>query len=417
MTSTAAVILAGGRGTRSADPTVAKLAQDIGGRTLLDWHMDLLQDSPISEVLIVAGHLGDQVDAIAHHYDGTHPTLQVIHEEEQRGTVTALSLAAQHTNADRFLVILGDILMRFPVDHFLETWANSGKNVAVAVHPSTHPEDSDAAVPVEGGLVIVRSKREAREDLPNSSSAGLFALTREGLRHYQDCTDLGSDVLPAAAADRDLLAYVSSHYFKDSGTPARLEAARADLASGMFTRRGSLELRPALFLDRDGVINPDLPEVYRPDDFGLVIGVAQRIAHANRLGIPVIVVTNQPGLAKGLMTTEAHRAVRARMDALLAAEGAFVDDYDFCPHHPESGFAGEVPELKVACECRKPAPGMLLRMAEHHGLDPAKSVMVGDTDRDQGAAETAGVRFVRVDPVSGVGPCEAIDRAIEVLTC
>ena len=328
-----------------------------------------------------------------------------------------MRLAAQHDDADAFLVILGDILMSFSVDHFLAAWQASGRSVAVAVHPSTHPEDSDAVVPLDDGTVLVRSKHERPDGLPNSSSAGLFAITRAGLARFGHLRDFGSDVLAAAANEDDLYAYVSSHYFKDTGTPRRLEAARADVDGGAFRRRGSLAPRPALFLDRDGVINPALPEVYAAEDFALIPGVAERICRANRLGLPVIVVTNQPGIAKGFMTFDEHRAIRARMDALLGATGAFMDDYSFCPHHPESGFPGEVPELKTACDCRKPEPGLLLRMASWHGLDLAGSVMVGDTERDQGAAAAAGVRYVGVDPTGPVGPCEAIDEAIEVLTC
>lgn len=418
MTDTAiAVILAGGKGTRSADPTTAKLAQTLGGRTLLDWHLQLLHGSAIADVVIVAGHLGDQIDAIAQTVTVARPRLRILHEEKQQGTVAALRLAAGHTDADRFLVILGDILMSLDIDAFLQAWRSSERNVAVVVHPSTHPEDSDAAVPLEDGSVIVRSKRESKAGLPNSSSAGLFAITREGLRRYGGQRDVGSDVLPAAAASHDLFAYVSSHYLKDTGTPDRLEAARADIETGVFDRRGDTRPRPALFLDRDGVVNPAEPEFYMPDEYVLNPGVAHCISRANRLGIPVVIVTNQPGIAKGFMTIERHRGIRARMDALLAAEGAFVDDYAYCPHHPESGFEGEVAELKVPCSCRKPEPGLLTGMAARHGLDLPDSVMVGDTDRDQGAAAAAGVRFIRVDPDAGVGPCEAIDRAIEVLTC
>ncbi len=152
--------------------------------------------------------------------------------------------------------------MSFPVQHLLDDWRASGASVAVAVHPSTHPEDSDAAFPSHDGSVLVVPKSEDREHVPNMSSAGLFAITRRGLAQYADCRDSAPDVLPAAAERGDLFAFVSSHYFKDTGTPARLAAAQADVASGAFSRRGDLGSRPALFLDRDGVINPTEPEFY-----------------------------------------------------------------------------------------------------------------------------------------------------------
>jgi histidinol-phosphate phosphatase family protein len=224
-------------------------------------------------------------------------------------------------------------------------------------------------------------------------------------------------VLAAAAADDNLHAFVSSHYFKDTGTPDRLDATRADVARGTVARRGMRGPRPALFLDRDGVINPTSPEFYGPDGYVLNAGVAEALATANRAGIPVLVVTNQPAIAKGLMSEEDHTAVRARMDALLAEAGAFVDDYARCPHHPESGHVGEVTALKITCDCRKPSPGMIHALARHHTIDLTRSVMVGDSWRDREAAAAAGVAFVSAAPEDAPSPSDAIRRALAVLGC
>lgn len=420
-----AVILAGGRGTRSADPTKAKLGQELDGVPLLQWHMRLLEPSEISQAVIVAGHLGDQVSALARQVDTLNIDLSVIHEAEQRGTVAALVLAAEETQAGEFLVILGDILMSLPIQQFLDEWRASGKGVAVVVHPSTHPEDSDAAFPSHDGRVLVVPKSHPREHIPNMSSAGLFAISRDALTRYAGMKDFGSDVLPAAAKADDLFAFVSSHYLKDTGTPARLESAQGDIDRGAFLRRGDLKPRAALFLDRDGVINPSHPEFYRAAGYELLPGVAEAIAEANRAGIPVIVVTNQPHIAKGLMTFEDHQLIRAKMDSLLGAGGAFVDDYLFCPHHPETGFEREVPHLKILCECRKPNPGLLREAAARHSLDLTRSVMVGDTDRDRGAAHADGSQFMHVSrdcsAVDGEDcfkdSAEAIRRGIEVVIC
>lgn len=420
-----AVVLAGGKGTRSADPRKAKLSQVVGGQTLLEWHLQLLEPSEIDEVIVVAGHLGDQVQTLCDSIDHHGMSLRVIHEERQEGTVAALRLAAQQTDVDEFLVILGDILMSFPVQHLLDDWRASGAGVAVAVHPSTHPEDSDAAFPAHDSSILVVPKSEPRDHVPNMSSAGLFAITRRALGRYGECRDVGSDVLGAASARGDLFALVSSHYFKDTGTPSRLDAAHADVDTGAFARRGHLGDRPALFLDRDGVINPTEPEFHEPSQYHLNSGVAEAIHDANRAGVPVIVVTNQPAIAKGQMTFEQHQAVRARMDRLLAEHSAFVDDYLFCPHHPEAGWVGEVAQLKIPCECRKPDIDLARQAARQHRLDLSTSVMVGDTDRDRGFARAAGMRFVHVSAPHDDADAEdclpeaaaAIRRGIEVLTC
>ena len=391
----------------------------------MEWHVGLLMNSQIDEVVVVAGHLGDQVQTLCAAIDHQGLKIRVLHEEQQEGTVAALRLAAESADADEFVVILGDILMALPLQDFLDEWRLSGAGVAVVVHPSAHPHDSDAVFPKDETQVLVVPKSESRDHIPNMSSAGLFAMTKEALSRYGYLRDIGSDVLPAAAAHRDVFAFVSSHYLKDTGTFDRLDAARRDVSTGAFARRGSLSPRPALFLDRDGVINPALPEFHDPEGYVLLPGVGQAIGAANSLGVPVIVVTNQPALAKGLMTFEAHQRVRARMDNLLGDEGAFVDDYLFCPHHPEVGWVGEVEHMKVACQCRKPATGLAHEAAQHHNLNLVRSVMVGDTDRDRGFARGSGMRFIHVSAPHNDTDAEdcipdaavAIRRGIEVVTC
>ena len=423
--TTVAVILAGGRGTRSADPGTAKVAQMVGGRSLMEWHLQLLVGSRIDECLVVAGYLGEQVDELCAELPRTNVELRVIHEQQQNGTVEALRLAAANTDADRFLVILGDVLTSFPVDAMLDAWERSGLNVAVVVHPSTHPHDSDSVFKRHDGTVTVKKKSEDKRDTPNMASAGVFAITRQGLSTYTDCKDFGSDVLSAAAARNDLFSYTSSHYFKDTGTPDRLAAAMRDVNNGAFATRGSTMPRPVLFLDRDGVINPTEPEFYTPDHYSLLPEVPSSIRDANARGIPVIIVTNQPHIAKGLMSFSDHERVRARMDALLAIEGAFVDDYYFCPHHPESGFPGEVPELKCDCRCRKPATGLVDQAVADHSLNLESSVFVGDSERDRELAQHLQIEYIHVcadDQCPESSECftsaaAAIRRGTEVLSC
>lgn len=420
-----AVILAGGKGTRAADPSTAKVVQVLGGATLLEWHLRTLERSEITDVIIVSGHLGDQVRDAVERIDTHGLRVTVLQEEEQQGTTAALAFAASTTNADEFLVILGDILVSLPVQVFIDKWRASTRSVGVVVHPSTHPADSDAVFQSHEGTVHIVPKGQQREHIPNLSSAGLFTVNRLALEKYGESKDLGSNVLQAAAHESDLFVFLTSHYLKDTGTPDRLRSAESDIASGAFARRGSLEPRPALFLDRDGVINPSQPEVYQPEHFALLPGVAEAIKKANSSGVPVIVVTNQPGIAKGFMTFNDHQRIRARMDQLLGEHGVFVDDYLFCPHHPDSGFEGEVVELKGPCACRKPGTELGTLAATRHTINLETSVMVGDTDRDRGFAETLGMAFVHVcddDGACSGAECFresslAILRGIEVVSC
>lgn len=131
--------------------------------------------------------------------------------------------------------------------------------------------------------------------------------------------------------------------------------------------------RPGVFLDRDGTLIADQDYPGDAERVRLLPGAAEAVVRFNRAGLPVVVVTNQSGIGRGYITEAQFRAVQARMESLLAAEGAHVDGTYFCPHSPDQS---------PPCACRKPAPGLYLQAAREHGLDVARSVYVGDRLRD-----------------------------------
>jgi len=144
----------------------------------------------------------------------------------------------------------------------------------------------------------------------------------------------------------------------------------------------------AAFLDRDGVINRKAPEgqyVTRWEDFEFLPRVAEGIALLERAGFSAIVVSNQRGVAKGLLTIAELDLIHQRMLEQLAAAGAHLTAVYYCPH-----------DNAPSCSCRKPAPGMLFRAAREHRIDLASSWMVGDSDIDMEAGKAAGCRTVRV---------------------
>jgi D-glycero-D-manno-heptose 1,7-bisphosphate phosphatase len=146
-------------------------------------------------------------------------------------------------------------------------------------------------------------------------------------------------------------------------------------------------LRPAVFLDRDGTLNEDFGYVHRFEDFRWLPGAKDAIRRLNAAGVYVFVVTNQSGVARGLFGEDAVAALHARMREALHEVGAGVDDFRYCPHHPDVGIG---PYRRV-CTCRKPAPGMILDLIAHWPVDPARSVMVGDKAIDVEAGRAAGI--------------------------
>lgn len=160
--------------------------------------------------------------------------------------------------------------------------------------------------------------------------------------------------------------------------------------SGPDPARGAA--RPAVFLDRDGVLVDELDFLVDPEALRLYPGVAAAVHTLNALGWVVVVVTNQSAVARGLLDERGLGEIHERLREHLAQGGAHLDAIFHCPHHPT---AGREPYRRV-CDCRKPAPGLLQRAARLLGLDLARSWIVGDSARDLEAGAAVGVRGILV---------------------
>ena len=144
---------------------------------------------------------------------------------------------------------------------------------------------------------------------------------------------------------------------------------------------------PAIFLDRDGVINVDTGYVYLVDDFKFIDGVIDALLKLKQKGYLLVVVTNQSGIARGLFTEEQFMSLTEWMDWSLADRGVDLDGIYFCPHHPSEGSD----QYRKSCTCRKPGPDMILDAVKHLDIDLTRSYMVGDKPSDMKAAINAGV--------------------------
>jgi D-glycero-D-manno-heptose 1,7-bisphosphate phosphatase len=155
--------------------------------------------------------------------------------------------------------------------------------------------------------------------------------------------------------------------------------------------------RRAVFLDRDGTLNVEKEYLHRAEDWEWIPGAIEAIRLLNQAGFVVIVTTNQSGVARGYYNEQAVRDLHASVDRWLKAEGARVDGYYYCPHHPQYGVVRD-------CDCRKPAPGLLLAAAREHDIDLANSYVVGDKASDVDAARAVGAVPILV--ATGYGEAE-----------
>jgi len=148
----------------------------------------------------------------------------------------------------------------------------------------------------------------------------------------------------------------------------------------------------AAFLDRDGTIIRQVELMHDVRQLRLLPGAATAIRILNKKGVPVVVVTNQPVVARGVASEEEINLVHEELNRRLQTRGAHIDAFYFCPHHPNA----TLPQYRATCACRKPEPGMILRAAKEHGIDLSRSVMIGDTTQDVLAGNRAGAHTILV---------------------
>lgn len=153
----------------------------------------------------------------------------------------------------------------------------------------------------------------------------------------------------------------------------------------------------AVFLDQDGTINKYVGFLRNINDFELIDGVAEAIKNINASGYLAIVVTNQPVIARGEVAFQELEEIHNKMETELGLQGAYLDAIYYCPHHPHKGYEGEIPELKIECDCRKPKPGMLLKAAGDYNIDLSQSYMIGDGENDIKAGLAAGCKTVLIN--------------------
>lgn len=147
-------------------------------------------------------------------------------------------------------------------------------------------------------------------------------------------------------------------------------------------------MRQAIFFDRDGVLNEEVGYLWEVERFKWIEGARKAVKLCNDSGLLAVVVTNQGGIARGLYTARDVDNLHAFMQRGLSEVGAHIDAFYYCPHHPE----GVVENFNVVCDCRKPKPGLILRACKELDIDPARSIMFGDSQRDIEAAKAAGLR-------------------------
>lgn len=395
------VIMSGGRGTRISElfPDIPKPLIPICGKPVLEHEIECLRDQGFTDIILTVSYMADKI--MKYFGNGSRLGVHIDYfiETEPLGNAGAL-FKLQDKLTEDFLLLNADAVFNIDFKRFAAFHEEHDGLVTLFTHPNDHPYDS--------GLIIADSDKSvqkwlAKEDerpeyYKNRVNAGLHIISPKLLE--QDINlpkiDLDRHLLKPLAGSGKMFCYDSPEYVKDMGTPERFEAVSRDFESGKVFAGNLRNKQKAIFLDRDGTINKYVGFLRNINDFELLPNVSEAIQMINRSDYLAIVVTNQPVIARGEVTFNELSEIHNKMETLLGHDGAYLDGIYFCPHHTDSGFEGEVKELKIQCSCRKPKPGMLFQAAQDFNIDLKQSWMIGDGENDVIAGKAAGCRTKRI---------------------
>lgn len=401
------VLMAGGKGTRisSVACDIPKPMIQIEGKPVLQREIECLREQGFTDLIITVSHLGNII--MDYFGDGSRfgVSIEYYNEVEPLGNAGALFKLKDKLKED-FLLLNADAIFDVDFNRFVDYHKQKGGLVTLFTHPNSHPYDSGLIIANTAGQVETwLTKEDVRPAYyRNRVNAGLHVISPNVLdmEIATSKVDLDRQLLKPLAGTGKMYVYDSPEYVKDMGTPERYEAVCRDYREGKVSGKNLRNVQKAIFLDRDGTINKYVGFLRDIDEFELLPGVAEAIGLINASGYLAIVVTNQPVIARGEVTYEEMEEIHHKMETLLGQKGVYVDAIYYCPHHPHKGYEGEIAELKIDCECRKPKPGMLLQAAKDFNIDLSKSWMIGDGENDMLAGTGAGCQVMAIGSVADV---------------
>jgi D,D-heptose 1,7-bisphosphate phosphatase len=399
---TQAVILAGGKGTRLATRLAGKPKPlvEVNGVPLLRRQIEALAAYGVDNVVLLVNHAADQIEAFVATAD-LPARIMLVDDGSPRGTAGA-TLACLDKLEDRFVVVYGDTLFDLDIEHMMGVHDLDGADATLLLHPNDHPADSDLVEIDHNGRIIAFHSypHDPNRNFRNLVNAAFYVVEKQALLPWAKklgYSDFAKDLFPAMLAEgARLKGHVSFEYIKDIGTPQRLDKAERQLRSGLVGRARRDCRQRAVFLDRDGTLNRLNGHISRAADFELFPGAGAAVKRLNEAEYRVVLVTNQPVIARGECDEAELARIHAKLETGLGVEGAYLDAIHYCPHHPDRGFPGEVEELKRECACRKPGTAMIEAAAQAMNIDLTQSWVIGDSSADIAMAETAGMRSVLV---------------------
>lgn len=409
------IIIAGGKGSRMREhfPKLPKVLFSFDGVTLLERYLTYI---PNRSAYVSLGNASDEIKSFIEQHE-----LPVCSYTESKpcgpfGGLKAVVREYHEDLTEKVIVILGDVFVAdlrcdiFDIDLNKErNWVFYAKN--------DHPFDSDrvsldAASKVT--KILKKTGHQPRKE-SNNTVSGIYIFNKHDIANTPfNEGDIGLDFLPYLTRRGVLWGRRLTGVVKDVGTIDRYRMIERTLKHKPLQRRVRELRRKVLLLDLDGTVIEDRGS--KPHDqlqpIRILNFIIPIIRFCNENFIPVLLVTNQGDIAKGFKTRKQFAEDMWTIECLLAESGVWLDHFYFCPHYPTSGFDGEVRDLKVVCDCRKPETGMFTALDEQWHVDKYASIMIGDRSTDQDFAENIGIRRYYMVPTSEHDRSELMDKVL-----
>lgn len=374
------VVLAGGKGTRlrSVVSDLPKCMAPVAGRPFLAWLLDDLREAGFDHIILSLGYKHEAVEA----WVATRPdrdSITCVVEEEPLGTGGGVRLALRQAREDAVFILNGDTFFGVDYPAMQAFHRQSGAQATLALKPlRDFDRYGEVTLDGEGRITAFREKRPCAEGLING---GVYLLQRDALAEMPERFSLEKDYLEPKAESADLAGFRSEGYFIDIGIPADYARAQRDFADGAYRSYPY----DALLLDRDGVINVLRPNDYVKNiaEFVFCDGALEALRRLNPCFRRIVIVTNQRGVGRGLMTEADLAEIHDWMLARIREAGGRIDRIYVCT------------AVDPADPRRKPNPGMAREVrADFPDIDFARSILVGDSASDLEFARRAGIPAV-----------------------
>ena len=411
-------ILIGGKGTRvkSISKKIPKPFLKINKRAIIDHQIKKLNN--FNKIYILSNEgLAKFHNTLKKRYKKR--KIIIFEEKKPLGNGGCLKELENYISED-ILILSGDLIFNIDFKKFFLFHKRNKSDISFLVHPNDHPFDSDLLeINKENKLIKFHKKPHSKKNIGNLCLSGIMIINKKILKFIKPnkFQDFSKNILPKLIKKKiKIYAYNTREYVKDVGTPKRIKLVGKHIKTKKYINGIISKKLPAIFLDRDGVINKEYPQKHYQNPMEINKGAVSAVKTINENGHLVVIVTNQSAIAKGVLTINELENDHKKLEYYFGKFGAYFDRIYYCPHYPINGFKGEIKKLKKKCSWRKPNNGMLIQAIKDLNIDVKNSYMIGDKLTDYNAAKKTKVKFMIVGnkfKINGIKNYKSLYKAVK----